>query len=290
MFRKTVAILLFLTLALPLIAQTAEKSGAPNLIQIYREDVKPGKAAAHAKLESGWPAASRKAHATSYYLAATTMTGPTEAWFITPYDSLEAMEKADQFSHANPSYQAELDRLSAADGEYINSSRSIVAAFVPALSYRPQVKIGEYRYFMLDTVRVKLGHGKEFGDLRKGINAAHEKAGLDEHMLVYAVISGAPAGTYLIFQPAKSLAESDAAVKTHGEGSAYAAAIGDEGRKQARDFALNDELLFQRDWMAFSPAMSFVSPETIAAAPAYWSPKAVVAKVPAKMPKAAEGK
>src|SRR2546422_8858457 len=59
----------------------------PALIQIFREQVKLGRAPDHARIEAGWPAASAKAKSPNSDLATTSLTGASEAWFIVPYPS-----------------------------------------------------------------------------------------------------------------------------------------------------------------------------------------------------------
>jgi hypothetical protein len=269
------------TAAAQTIYADSASSGPPPVIQIFREEVKPGKGPLHSKTEAAWVAAYKKANLKYYYLGTTTMTGPTEAWFLAAYASMEDVEKANMALDANKAVQAEIDRVGAADGELLSSVRSTYLFYNKDLSYRPNFNVGDYKYFMVDTYRLKLGHGEKFAELRKAVNAAHEKANLDEHMLVYNVGLGAPGGTVLVFQPVKSLKEFDESAKTHGNGSAYYEAVGDSGRKMFTEFAREDEQFFVRDFLAFSPAMSYVSEKVIAANPSYWKPKAEMAKAPA---------
>jgi len=176
--------------------------------------------------------------------------------------------------------QAEIDRANIADGDLLTGVRSTFLFYNPELSYRPNFNVGEYKYLMVDTYRIKLGHGEKFSELRKAVNAAHEKANMDEHMLVYNVGLGAPGGTVMVLQPAKSLKEFDDSAKTHGKGSPYYEAVGDDGRKMFTEFAREDEQFFVRDFLAFSPGMSFVSEKVIAANPSFWQPKMELAKAP----------
>jgi len=284
------------TVTVPAVAQTvyadSASSGPPPVVQMFREEVKPGKGPLHAKTEAAWVAAYKKANLKYYYLGATTMTGPSEAWFLAAYSSMEDVEKANMALEANKAVQAEIDRVGAADGDLLSGVRSTYLFYNSDLSYRPNFNVGEYKYFMVDTYRIKLGHYEKFAEMRKAINAGHEKANLDEHMLVYGVGLGAPAGTVLVFQPVKSLKEFDGAAKTHGKGSAYYEAIGDSGRKMFTEFAREDEQFFVRDFLAFSPGMSFVSEKVIASNPSFWKPKMEMAKAPAakKEPAKAEKK
>jgi hypothetical protein len=261
-------------------------SGPPPVIQVFREEVKPGKGPLHAKTEAAFVAAYKKANLKYYYLGTTSMTGPSEAWFFSAYGSMEDMEKANSAVEANKAVQAEIDRANVTDGDLLTGVRSTFLFYNPELSYRPNFNIGDYKYFMLDTVRLKPGHYEKFADLRKAVNAAHEKANLDEHMLVYNVGAGAPAGTVMVFEPMKSLKEWDDSAKTHGKGSAYYEAVGDDGRKMFNTFAREDQQFFVRDFLAFSPGMSFVSEKVIAANPTYWKPKTEMAKATAAKPAA----
>ena len=148
------------------------------------------------------------------------------------------------------------------------------------------MNIAEMRYFMVTTFRVKPGRGTDFAAARKIVNAAHEKANLDEHWAMYQVSSGAPSGTYLLLLPMKSMAELDAAREMHGK--AYEDAMGEENQKKMADL-LNASLDSSTATLfAFSPKMSYPSKAWMAA-DAYWAPKveraataADKAKVPAK--------
>lgn len=279
------ALVVSATVTVPAVAQQiyadSASSGPPPVLQIFREEVKPGKGPLHEKSEASWAAAYKKANLKYYYLGTTAMSGASEAWFFSAYGSMEDAEKAAAALAANKSAQAEVDRVNVSDGDLLSTARSMYAFYNPELSYRPNFNVGEYKYFMLETYRVKLGHFDKFADLRKAINAAHEKANVDEHMLVYNVGMGAPGGTVLVFEPMKTMQEYDGLAKVHGKGSAYYEATGDEGRKMFADFAQNDLQFVQRDFLAFAPAMSVVSDKVIAANPDFWKPKTAMAKASA---------
>jgi hypothetical protein len=270
----------------PVVAQQqiyADSASAapPPVLQISREGVKPGKGPLHEKSEASWAAAYKKANLKYYYVGTSAMSGPSEVWFFNAYASMEDAEKATAALAANTAAQAEVDRVNISDGDLLSNTRSMYAFYNADLSYRPNFNLGEYKYFLVDTYRVKLGHMEKFTKFRKTINAAHEKANVDEHMLVYSVGLGSPTGTVLVFQPTKSLKEWDEGGKTHGKGSAYYEAVGDDGRKMYADFFENDLQFTQRDILAISPAMSVVSKKVIAANPDFWKPKATMAKSPA---------
>jgi hypothetical protein len=259
-------------------AQNDAPHSPPKVMQIFREMVKPGHAAAHATLEAGWPAAFSKANAPGNYIALTSVTGPNEAWFITGYDSFDAYEKDSQGIEANAALQAETDRLSAADGDHLSNASAVLAVYREDLSYRPTVNIPEMRMFEVLTARVKPGRVAEFVAARKLIQAAHEKQNMDEHWATYQVVSGMNAGTFLLFLPHKSMAALDAAQEMHG--AAYEAAMGEETYKKISDLQNASLENSTMTLLRFSPKMSY-PPKAWAVADAFWAP--AVVKADAKM-------
>lgn len=263
---------LFLSASSMALAQEPASSGPPKVLQIFREEVKPGKGAAHEKVEVGWPRAFTNAKSPTHYLAMVSVTGPSEAWFITGFNSLAAWEKDRQDNEKNVALTAELDQLAERDGELLSSVRSIVATYREELSYRPAgVNIGQMRYFHVTTIRIRPGHENDFIQANKIVREAHEKANVPEHWAVFQVNSGMPNGTFLNIQPLKSLAEVDAFAETHGK--AYQDATGDEGRQKLRELASAGTLSTETTIFAFSPKMSYVSKETASADPDFWTPK-----------------
>ena len=262
-------------------------SGPPKRLQLVIEEVKPGKGAAHQKSEAAWLASFLQANVPAYGIGMTSMTGRNEAWFINVMgDSWAEYDKWDKQVSGNKMVSAELAKASTTDGELLNGTRTVFLSYVPDMSYRPDFKLGEYKYFMVDTVRVKPGHGKEFSDIRKAVNAAHEKANMDEHMLVYYASMGGMGGTYYIFEPVKSIASLDQVDKLHGEDSAYRKALGEDFTKMNREFAQNGLISVQNDMFAIDPKMSYVSEETAKLAPGFWMSKTALAKArPAPMAK-----
>jgi hypothetical protein len=274
-FVTVLVVLLMLSVVGPALAQEAAPS---KVIQIYREEVKPGKTSAHEKVEMGWPRAFAKANSPTHYLAMTSVSGPTEAWYITGYPSLAAWEKDTQNNDSNATLSAETQRLSAQDGELLSNARSIVATYQPDMSYRANdINLGEMRYFYVTTVRIRPGTG--YSEINKIVRAAHEKANVPEHWAIFQVNYGMPSGTFLIFQPLKSLADVDAFPQTHGQ--AYRDAIGEDGSKQLSELSKANVLSSETNIFAFAPKMSYPSAKMIAGDPAFWAPKPKAA-APAK--------
>jgi len=272
-----------------ILAQEHPPSGPPKVLVIVREEVKPGRGPAHEKVEAAWARAFSKGKYPAHYIAMTSVSGPNQAWFVEGHDSLASTEQAEQFIEKNAALKAEIDQIQRQDGELLAGSRSIVAVYREELGYRATgVNIGQMRYFYVTTVRVRPGHQDDFIEWSKIIRAAHEQANVPEHWAVFQVTLGMPAGTYVIFQPLKSLTEVDAFAQTHGK--AYQDATGDEGRKKLRELASAGLLSSETNIFAFSPKMSYVSEETASADPDFWTPKPVAKTAPAAKKEAGKPK
>jgi hypothetical protein len=256
----------------------------PAMIQIYREEVKPGKTSLHVKTEAAFLRDFKAAKLGPNYTALTTITGPDEAWFVARYDSYASFGKDLAASNAS-SGRAAMDKDLVADGELLSRSSSIVARYRADLSYRPGVSIPLTRFFNVAIVRIRPGHITDYEDARKIVKAAHEKAALKFNYSVYQVTSGMPAGTFLVMSYGKTLGDFDTATEIHGK--AYDDAIGDDGRKKLNELASAGTISSESMVFAVSPKMSNPDKDTIAADPAFWAPKpaAPVMKPAAAAPK-----
>jgi hypothetical protein len=258
----------------PLAAFAQENTPPPHFLQIFREEVKPGKNGAHEKMEAKYVAAFTKSHLPSNYTALVTIAGPNEAWFVTRYDSFAAWSKDLNTTNTNAAIQADMNMLDPQDGDLLNRTSSIFALYREDLSFRPGVNIPLMHNFSVTIVRVRPGHNNEFEDARKMVKAAHEKAGLKDNHSVYQVLSGYPSGTFLIITPYRDIADADNNPQIHGK--TYTDAIGEDGQKKMRE--LNSSATISAETLFFSvnPKMSYPSKETIAADPDFWRPKAAV--------------
>lgn len=264
-------------------AQTPAPSEAgtpPALLQIEREELRPGKGAAHAVNEAAWAAAYAKAQSPVTWLGMTTVSGPSEAWFLTRHDSFAALEKNDASTDANPALLAERDRVAAIDGDLLTRTSTIIARYRPALSYQPNVKLPDMRYMTVNLMRVKAGHGGNFTDGWRTIVEAHKKASMDEHWAVYEVESGMPDTTFLFLYARKSLSEIDASGPMHGA-AGYRDAVGDSGRRQMDQGSQAGIEMTQTMHFRLRPGMSHL-PKEWAETDAFWARPAAVATVPTK--------
>jgi hypothetical protein len=103
------------------------------------------------------------------------------------------------------------------------------------------------------------------------VNAAHEKAKVNEHWSAYHVITGAPSATYIFFSPLASLAEWDKYETMHGK--EYQEALGEDARNRLRDFNRVAVKSAETQHFRFSPKMSYVPKEMSDRDPGFWTPR-----------------
>ncbi|MGZ5428596.1 MAG: hypothetical protein ACXWFS_06265, partial [Thermoanaerobaculia bacterium] len=233
-------------------------------------EVKVGKAPAHVKVEKGFVAAFARANWPTHYLAMTTVTGPSEAWFLTGYPSFAAWEKDRDDTDKNTALTADLDRLVEKDGELLTNGRSLVAVLREDLSAGGPVDIAKMRYFRLLTFRVRPGHESDFQDAVKIVRSAQEKAKIERPWAVFQISSGMPGPTFMVFLPMKSMSEIDA---SNARAGAIREAEGPENEKVLAKLSSDGFTTVESNIFAFSPAMSYPSKEFIARDPEFWTPK-----------------
>ena len=257
-----------------------DPNAPPATLLIFREEVKPGKGAAHTANEVGWAGMMAKAQWPTGWLGTTSITGPSEAWFFTGFGSLAEFDK-DRVAQDAAESLADSAKFSAQDGELLNRTSTLIGAYRPALSYQPSVSLPKMRYFSVDTVVVKPGYVGEFIERWQEIIAAHTKAALDEHWAVYEITSGGQTGTYLFFYAVDSLATIDASGAKH-RATAYRDAMGEGGRARNNEMTRNAIVSQQNQIFAFSPKMSYLNKAWVDVDPAFWTPKPPPAPAPTK--------
>jgi hypothetical protein len=257
----------------------------PPVIRVYVEQVKPGKNAAHGKAESNIARDFAKANYPAHYIALNAMSGANEAWFVEAHASFADVEKSEKASDA-PALKATMDQAMATDGEYLSGMRSLIAVYRKDLSHEPanSPRMPKTRYMNVITFRFKMGSEQQLAANLKEMVKIYSSAQLQQPALLYQVISGAPGGTYLLFEPIVSLAEWDnypammLALRTAG------------GRKfDALQKELTDITVFHEGrLMSIDPKMSYVSKEFAAVDPDFWTPKPKPAAKPASKSGAAK--
>ena len=241
-------------LAAPLVAQTITEP--PAMMHLIR---RPG-----IDIASMLPYA--ESGVTVNVFGMTSVTGPAETWFLETHDSFASVE--DVNDRIRPLGVDPLtDHQPIVSNDALADSRSVIAVYRPWLSYRPDQAartLPKARYFSVMTYRIRPGSEAEFAEALRARRDVLDAINLDRPDLAYQVVSGAPAGTFLLFAPLASL-------KSLDEGLARrTGAI----EPRAANKALSDaeisrgQLLFR-----IQPRLSYVSDDLAAEAPEFWRNK-----------------
>jgi hypothetical protein len=240
----------------------------PNLITSYRESVKPGQSAAHIKHEAGWPAAYAKANFPYAYLAMTSITGPPEAWFVATYDSHAAIGDGMKRESSDPALAKELDRLALEDSKYIDSMAIIQARA------RPELSVGEFpdmvsmRFIQVTVIQIRPGQETAFEDSVKAYGAARKRADAKASFRFYQVLAGMPGPSYLVFMSVTDFAEFDQVLAADAAARKGATPEETAAMQKGRTEAFAK---YEVNRYRIEPTMSYVSKETRAKDPAFWS-------------------
>lgn len=244
----------------------------PKVIQIVREEIKTGRMPAHNVEANNVVQIWQKAKSPYHRLAMVPVAGnENEVMYIWPFDSYAQLEKSvgDLEQISTVAFKADFDRIAQMNGGEDNhvSQRDIVAVLREDLSYRPAADISKMRFIRVDTIRIKPGNLDAWEEARKIVKAAHEKANIDENMLIYQVVGGMQDGTFIAFIPWTSLD----GLGTLPHPKNYWDAMGTENR--ARMNKLYSDSTAYEDVMvyALAPQLSYVSSSTIAADPGFWT-------------------
>jgi hypothetical protein len=248
---------------------SAQSQSPPKVLRIIREDIKEGKSPAHEKSESKFALAMARNKYPANYLALTSMTGPSQAWFLEGHDSFVSVAETQAFEDKIVEFQS----LDAVDAELRSSSSYALALYRPDLSYHSAALtegLPKARYFNIVTIHIHFERDLEFAEIAKTAIEAAERAKSDQPVAVYQVVSGMPAGTYMLLEPAASLnALDDAPARSR----TLIEAMGESG---ARKFLKNaGEIIAGEEPVLFAinPKMSYVSKEFAAGDSEFWTPK-----------------
>ena len=255
-------------------AGTASAQGMPtsqpSLLTIVREDVKIVRGAEHARFEAGWPAAYEKAKSPTYYLAFVSMTGPNEAWYVTPYASHATIADAMKREASDPVLAAELERLSRGDAEFLNNLRVMQAAGRPDLSMGTFPDLAKVRFTEITWFRVRPGHEADFEAAAKAYRAAAQRAAPTTSFRVYEVMAGVPGPTYLVFSSVQSYADFD---QMMASGQATMGGATTDEMAALQKFSAEGLLNSETQRFRVDPGQSYVAAETRAVDPDFWTPK-----------------
>jgi hypothetical protein len=282
MQRKTVSLGILLSgLAAVAGAQAPDRSGPPPVLSITREEIKPGRMAAHEKLNAAFVTAVAKTPSQSFWLGLVPVSGDDNSTLflqaLGSFAEVESQRQADEALITNAAFKADMDALDKQGADLHSSQRTMLARYRADLSFRPAAmeEVAQSRYFSVTTVRVKYNRVPDYVEYVKAVNAAREKANYPVKLVMYSVTSGAPAGTFIYFRALKSLKTwDDEAAAMSSVDKALTEAMG--GEEAARKLRLTGaDIVQSADTVlyAMNPKISRPGPEFAKYDVAFWNPK-----------------
>lgn len=253
----------------------------PSLVTIIREAVKPGRTAEHARIESGWPAAFGRVSSPDYYLAMVSITGEPQAWYIIPSASNAAYGEQMKRYDNDPATTAELDRLSRADAEVLDGTRTIQAIARPDLSLGAFPDLAKQRFWEISIARVRPGHEADFDAAAKAYGAAAQRAAPNTSYRVYQVLAGMPTPTYIIFSSVANYADFDQ-MFADGMKTMQGATATEQATLQK--YSTDAAVSWETNRFRLDPKQSYVSRETRATDPAFWGAMPATARPATRRP------
>jgi hypothetical protein len=254
----------------------AQEPPPPNVLFIVREEIKPGKDAAHVEESNRFRQLLRKIKSPYGRIGMTPVAGNEhEVLYIWPFESFASVEKMnlDMEKWATGEFKADFDAIAPGPEDLHVSQRDMVAVFRPDLSYGMNLNIPEMRYMMISTIRVRPGQTMNF---MNGVNmylAGLKKGNVDSHFAMFQVMAGTQDGIYLVIEPMKSLAEMD---KLQERMKGFRDAMGPEGLKDLNKIASEVFNPGETTIYAFNPRMSYVLDafaERDKSPTPFWNPK-----------------
>lgn len=175
-------------------------TGFPRILQIQQEFERPGRSAAHQRLEAKWREVYARAEAPPLSVAARSVTGAPEFWRLSGFAFWSEFGRS---LDLEATLQAELDGIAEQCGDLLIDKRVLTAVLREDLSYVPSFEIASARFVNVTILRVRPGRASE-----------------------------APATSYYWFTPFRAFQQIDADSDNY---RAHTEALGLDGPKRLRE-------------------------------------------------------
>ena len=249
-----------------IVAQTMPTT-QPNLLEIFIEDIKQGHDADHAITEAGWPAAFEKAKFPYTYLALASLTGRSQVWYATSYESHAALGDSYKRTSENKELASELARLSRMDAAHVDGVRIVHARARPDLSHGTFPDIATQRFWEISIFSLRPGYDDEFVAAAKAYGSSASRNAPEANFRVYEVLAGLPGSTYLIFSSVAEFGKLDAVMSSDD-----ATMNGLNAEEQAAMQKFIPGLInTETNRFRLDPTMSYVPADIRARDPKFWT-------------------
>lgn len=264
----TARIILVCLLAAMAGAQQAPFTPAPRILQIFREQIVPGRESDYLRIETDAVATVSRLNFQHSYLTLRGINQSGDIWFLNGYDSYADLEQLESQVAANSELTSALNTVAMEKAGLSVDPHTIFARYREDLSFGRGLSGQRTRYFVISIVSSRPGHVRDYADLRRILRSAHERAGSAEVHSVYQVESGMPDGTFLIVTPAATL--EDAGDTRQFDQTTLENDLDSQNRTRLRE--LNDAAVARSETQIFrvNPSLSLPVKEWVDADPEFW--------------------
>ncbi len=260
----TVYVCLFVPTAVPLLAQV-QVPPPPDILQIYRDPVKPGKMAEYKRVEGEAAMACSRAN-TWPYMTLQAVSGPQEVWFVSGFDSYAQMERSAEPFVRNVALAGDLGRIMDAKSNLVADPRTVFLRYREDLGHNRGLMRPQTRFFTATMVQVVQGHEHDYEESQRILRGVRERAAAADNRAVYQVVSGMPQNTYLTLSPYHSFREAGEAL----DGLVDYDDLDENVRGRVRELLSASVFNTQTFVFAVDPPISNPAGEWIADDPEFW--------------------
>lgn len=246
-------------------AQRGAATAPPEILQIYRDSVKPGKMAEYTRVEGEAANACFRANTWPYF-AAQSITGPEEVWFVSGFDTYAAMEKSAEPFARNAALGAELGKITEGKANLVSEPHTIFFRYRDELGRNNGLVRPGARFFTLTWFTLIPGHEREFEESQRLIRGVRERAGAVDNRAVYQATSGLSSTVYLSFSPYHTFIEAAESL----DGLLDYDDLDESVRSRVRELLSTSVATSVTYIFAISPPISNPAGEWIADDPEFW--------------------
>jgi len=271
---------LSLALAGSLAAQAQTPTVPPaNILNIQTDNIKPYMDGPYDKFASESAALSQQLKDPTHVLAMEALTGSPRAIYLSGYDSLEALQKNEEWLLGDAATDAKIDALDAREAPYVSEIHYTIWHYRPDLSNNVAgADIPHSHYWEVIIVHMRAGHLEQFEEFTKLYRDANVKIGQNTPWATYQGLNGVT-DAYLVLVPMTSLKDEDTALAHQKD---FGAALGDEGKAQMNKLSQESVASVEDNiWMVI-PEWSTVEKSWIEADPQFWAPEPAAKSAPVR--------
>jgi len=262
-------------------AVQAQTPAAPpaNILDIETINIKPYQDGPYDKVASEYPALSQKLMDPTHVLGMEALTGSSRAIYLSGFDSLEALQKSEEWLLGDSATDAKIDALDAREALYVSEVNHTLWHYRPDLSNNVAgADIPHSRYWEVIIFHMRSGRDGQFEELTKLRRDANLKIGQNIPWETYEGLMGVT-NDFLVLVPMKSLKEADTGLAHKKD---FGAALGDEGRARMSKLSEESVVSVEDNLCMVNPEWSYVEKSWIEADPQYWAPPEPSAKLAPK--------